>query len=67
MLFNRAGNNHFVIRGLNCEMLADEQCALRLTGPLDDQPGRLEALAATFVDRFAVEIINQSISADILT
>lgn len=67
MLFNRAGNNHFVIRGLNCEMLADDQYALRLTGPLADQPSRLDALAASFVDRFGVDIIDQSISADILT
>ena len=56
MLFNRAGNNDFVIRGLACERIADDHYALRLTGPLAKDLSRLDALAQSLVDRFRSSI-----------
>ncbi|MGD1888716.1 MAG: glutamate synthase-related protein [Cohaesibacteraceae bacterium] len=56
MLFNRAGNNHFVIRGVECRQIADGQYALKLTGPLAKDLSRLDALAQSLVDRFRTSI-----------
>ena len=56
MLFNRAGNNDFVIRGLRCEKIDDGRYALRLTGPLAGDLSRLDALAQSLVDRFRAAI-----------
>lgn len=52
MLFNRAGNNDFVIRGLECEEVASGHYSLRLTGPFGKSMARLDALAQSLVDRF---------------
>jgi glutamate synthase (NADPH/NADH) large chain len=67
MLFNRAGNNHFIIRGLSCEALEDDTFALQLTGPLPDRGDRLQALAKSCADRFGVHIVDQSVSEKTLT
>ena len=56
MLFNRAGNNDFVIRGLTCDTLGQGRFALALTGPKAGQIGRLDALAQTLVERFGTDI-----------
>lgn len=56
MLFNRAGNNHFTIRGLQCTAVGDAEYRLRLTGPFSNKEGRLEALRVSFSDRFGVDI-----------
>ncbi|MEM6711373.1 MAG: glutamate synthase-related protein [Pseudomonadota bacterium] len=56
MLFNRAGNNDFVIRGLTAQKLAEDQYALRLTGPYAKDLSRLDALAQSLVDRFRSSI-----------
>ncbi|MEM8538131.1 MAG: glutamate synthase-related protein, partial [Pseudomonadota bacterium] len=56
MLFNRAGNNDFVIRGLDVEALGDNQFLLRLTGPKAKDIGRLDVLAETLVDRFGKDV-----------
>ncbi|MEM9584061.1 MAG: glutamate synthase-related protein [Pseudomonadota bacterium] len=56
MLFNRAGNNHFVIRGLDIETLGDGEYLLRLTGPKSGDIGRLDVLAETLVDRFGKDV-----------
>ncbi|MEM6550807.1 MAG: glutamate synthase-related protein, partial [Planctomycetota bacterium] len=56
MLFNRAGNVDFVIRGLDCKELSksDEEgeYLLKLTGPHAKKLARLDALAQTLVERF---------------
>ncbi len=52
MLFNRAGNNDFVIRGLDVEALGNNEYLLRLTGPKAKDIGRLDALAQSLVLRF---------------
>ena len=67
MLFNRAGNNHFVVRGLDCEAISKESYALRLTGSLASQAGRLVALRDSFVDRFGVDVVSCSVRDDVLT
>ncbi|MEM8773675.1 MAG: glutamate synthase-related protein [Pseudomonadota bacterium] len=56
MLFNRAGNVDFVIRGVDCEALGNDEFLLRLTGPKADVMGRLDALAQSLVERFATDI-----------
>ncbi|MEM1005960.1 MAG: glutamate synthase-related protein, partial [Pseudomonadota bacterium] len=56
MLFNRAGNNDFVIRGLDVEDLGAGEFLLRLTGPKSNDIGRLDVLAETLVDRFGKDI-----------
>ncbi len=56
MLFNRAGNNDFVIRGLRAEKVADGHYALRLTGPLARDLSRVDALGQSLVDRFRSSI-----------
>ncbi|MEM6304987.1 MAG: glutamate synthase-related protein [Pseudomonadota bacterium] len=56
MLFNRAGNNDFVIRGLDIETLGDGEFLLRLTGPKARDIGRLDVLAETLVARFGKDI-----------
>ena len=56
MLFNRAGNNHFVIRGLDVEDLGNNEYLLRLTGPKAQDLGRLDALAQSLVERFGADM-----------
>jgi len=56
MLFNRAGNNHFVIRGVDAEHLGDGMFLLQLTGPKARDIGRLDALAQSLVDRFGDDV-----------
>ncbi|MEO1795512.1 MAG: glutamate synthase-related protein [Pseudomonadota bacterium] len=56
MLFNRAGNNDFVIRGLEVETLGEGEFLLRLTGPKARDIGRLDALAQSLVLRFGDDI-----------
>ncbi|MBO6920368.1 MAG: glutamate synthase large subunit [Rhizobiaceae bacterium] len=56
MLFNRAGNNDFVIRGLKCEHVKYNHFKLKLTGQNKNNLARLDALAQTFVDRFSADI-----------
>ncbi|MDA8664304.1 glutamate synthase-related protein, partial [Porticoccaceae bacterium] len=64
MLFNRAGNNHFMIRGLECMFVQDAEYRLRLTGPLSDREGRLDALGRSFSDRFGVDIVSWVVQGD---
>ena len=56
MLFNRAGNNDFVIRGLKVEDLGSGEFLLTLTGPKAKDIGRLDVLAETLVERFKGDI-----------
>ncbi|MEM1376915.1 MAG: glutamate synthase-related protein [Pseudomonadota bacterium] len=56
MLFNRKGNNHFVIRGLYCDQVADGKFEITLTGPKADKMGRLDALSQSLVERFGKDI-----------
>ncbi|MEM6620356.1 MAG: glutamate synthase-related protein, partial [Pseudomonadota bacterium] len=56
MLFNRAGNRDFVIRGVDAELLSDGEFLLRLTGPKGGDLGRLDVLAETLVERFGDDI-----------
>ncbi|MEM1287299.1 MAG: glutamate synthase-related protein [Pseudomonadota bacterium] len=56
MLFNRAGNNDFVIRGLIAKKIAEGHYALRLTGPHAKDLSRVDALAQSLIDRFRSSI-----------
>ena len=56
MLFNRAGNMDFVIRGLQVDAVGEGNFFLRLTGPNSQDIGRLDILAETFVERFGADI-----------
>ena len=56
MLFNRAGNIDFVIRGIDIESLEAGEFLLRLTGPKSHEIGRLDVLAETLVERFGPDI-----------
>ncbi|MDE4173735.1 glutamate synthase-related protein [Phaeobacter sp. PT47_59] len=56
MLFNRAGNTDFVIRGLDAEPLDKKLFRLRLTGPKAGDLGRLDVLAETLVERFGKDV-----------
>ncbi|MEM9912592.1 MAG: glutamate synthase-related protein, partial [Pseudomonadota bacterium] len=56
MLFNRAGNIDFVIRGLHCEALGEGEFLLRLTGPKASEIARLDALAQSLVERFGADV-----------
>ncbi|MEO0893239.1 MAG: glutamate synthase-related protein [Pseudomonadota bacterium] len=56
MLFNRAGNNDFVIRGLDVEDLGNNEYLLSLTGPKALDLGRLDALAQSLVERFGADM-----------
>ncbi|MCV6584205.1 MAG: glutamate synthase-related protein [Marinibacterium sp.] len=57
MLFNRAGNRDFVIRGVICSAEPDGTTfLLQLTGPKAGDLARLTVLADTLVDRFGDDI-----------
>ncbi|MEM9138433.1 MAG: glutamate synthase-related protein, partial [Pseudomonadota bacterium] len=56
MLFNRAGNRDFVIRGLDVEDLGGDEYLMRLTGPKAKDLGRLDALAESLVLRFGDDV-----------
>lgn len=56
MLFNRAGNNDFVVRGVKVRPLAPGEFTLHLTGPKAGQIGRLDALAQSLVERFGEDL-----------
>ena len=62
MLFNRAGNNDFVIRGLDCTEEAAGEFSMNLTGPKASDLARLDALAQTLVDRFGTDIKGHYVS-----
>ncbi|MEM1107665.1 MAG: glutamate synthase central domain-containing protein, partial [Planctomycetota bacterium] len=60
MLFNRAGNNHFVVRGVECEAISEGdgegEYQLKLTGPKAKDLARLDALAQSLVERFGDDV-----------
>lgn len=61
--FSRRGNNNFLVRGLICERVADDQFHLELTGPLGGDPGRLAALGQSLVTRFKTDIVGHWLEA----
>ncbi|MEL6920209.1 MAG: glutamate synthase-related protein, partial [Pseudomonadota bacterium] len=63
MLFNRAGNNHFVVRGLICEQIGSGKFEVTLTGPKAHKIARLDALSQSLVERFEKEITAHWIEA----
>ena len=62
MRFNRAGNRDFFIRGLEVTQLAEGEFALRLLEPGIQSTSRLEALGASFADRFGNDILRQYVA-----
>lgn len=66
MLFNRAGNNHFMIGGLRCEADTDTCFRLSLTGPKAGRIERLDALKQSLIDRFGEDIQNCQIVDGVL-
>ncbi|MEM1036948.1 MAG: glutamate synthase-related protein [Pseudomonadota bacterium] len=56
MLFNRAGNRDFVIRGLTVTATEPGTYKIKLTGPKAHMIGRLDALAQTLVERFGKDV-----------
>ncbi|MEM6469964.1 MAG: glutamate synthase-related protein [Planctomycetota bacterium] len=66
MLFNRAGNVDFVIRGIDSVHLGEGEFLLRLTGPKADDLGRLDALRQSLVARFGNDIEEHYLSGGAL-
>ncbi len=66
MLFNRAGNRDFVIRGLEVEPIGQDEFLLRLTGPKSADIGRLDALRQSLVERFANDMIGHTVTGGAL-
>lgn len=56
MLFNRAGNLDFVIRGLEVETLGEGEYLLRLTGGKAHDLSRMDALAQSLLERFGQDL-----------
>ncbi|MEM0899703.1 MAG: glutamate synthase-related protein [Pseudomonadota bacterium] len=56
MRFNRAGNNDFVIQGLDCQKVGEGSYELKLTGPMGSDPARLDALAQSLKERFGEDV-----------
>ncbi|MEO1475449.1 MAG: glutamate synthase-related protein, partial [Pseudomonadota bacterium] len=56
MLFNRAGNRGFTIRGLIVETLESGVYRITLTGPKAADISRLDALRQTLVERFGDDV-----------
>jgi glutamate synthase (NADPH) large chain len=56
MLFNRAGNIDFVVRGIDAEQVSSAEFLLSLKGPKAHDLGRLDVLAETLVERFGRNI-----------
>ncbi|MDR6433443.1 glutamate synthase-related protein [Brucella pseudogrignonensis] len=55
--FSRKGNNSFMVRGLSCETLGDDQFRLKLTGLLGGDLARLAALGQSLVMRFQSDVL----------
>ncbi|MEM6682472.1 MAG: glutamate synthase-related protein, partial [Pseudomonadota bacterium] len=66
MLFNRAGNLNFMIRGLVVETSGPGEYRMTLTGPKAKQISRLDALAQSLVDRFGEAITGHWVEAGAL-
>ncbi|MEL7026186.1 MAG: glutamate synthase-related protein, partial [Pseudomonadota bacterium] len=66
MLFNRKGNNDFVIRGLTCEDQGDGKFELRLTGKKAKHIGRLDALSQSLVERFGDDVEEHQVTGGAL-
>jgi len=66
MLFNRAGNLNFMIRGLVVETSGQGEYRMRLTGPKADQISRLDALAQTLVERFGEDVLGHWVESGAL-
>ncbi|MEM1315584.1 MAG: glutamate synthase-related protein, partial [Pseudomonadota bacterium] len=62
MLFNRAGNVDFVIRGLEVEPLGGGDFLLRLTEAGPKVMGRLDMLAQTLVERFGGDVVGHYVT-----
>ena len=61
MLFNRAGNSDFVIRGLDCKQTGQNTLNLTLTGSSCGDAKRLNSLAQTLRERFGTDILELKI------
>ncbi|MEM7194321.1 MAG: glutamate synthase-related protein [Pseudomonadota bacterium] len=61
MLFNRAGNRDFVIRGLRVESLDNGEYRITLTGPKANDLYRLDALVQTLEERFGSDVVSFTI------
>jgi len=66
MLFNRAGNLDFVIRGLEVEKVGEAEYVFRLTGPKAGDIRRLDALRLTLLDRFGDDVISNAVTGGVL-
>ena len=64
MRFNRAGNNNFIIRGIDCTQTSNNEFTLRLTGPLSRELDRLDELASSFHNRFGIQIEKAKVEGD---
>ncbi|MEM1063234.1 MAG: glutamate synthase central domain-containing protein, partial [Planctomycetota bacterium] len=66
MLFNRAGNVDFAIRGVDCEQVSGNEFLLKLTGPKAGDIGRLDALSQSLVERFGDDVEGHYLTAGTL-
>ena len=63
MLFNRFGNNNFMIRGLNCKSYL-ANIFIKVTN--NNTKARLNELKSSFIERFGVEIVSSEINKNAL-
>jgi glutamate synthase (NADPH/NADH) large chain len=54
--FSRKGNTSFLIRGLVCTRVSEDEFRLELTGGQDDDLGRLTALGQSLLERFGADV-----------
>ncbi|MCT4607819.1 MAG: glutamate synthase-related protein [Pelagimonas sp.] len=66
MLFNRAGNRDFAIRGLEVEHTGGDDYVLRLSGPKANDIRRLDALRLTLIDRFGDDVVSNAVTGGVL-
>ena len=64
MLFNRRGNNNFLVRGVKCKKLLNGNYELDLSDKRDADDKRLVELEKSFIDRFGVEIVMSDIHSN---
>ena len=64
MLFNRYGNNNFLVRGVKCKKLLNDNYELDLSDKSDADDKRLVELEKSFIDRFGVEIVMSDIHSN---
>ena len=67
MLFNRAGNNNFMIKGLQCSKIKKDTFIIELLQKTKVEKTKIENVLQTFVNRFSEDILFSKIKSNSLT